>query len=138
MYSSVYDFKTFYNSKVGRVVRRVLQECIRELWPDVHGLRVMGTGYATPYLRMFKEEAERVFAMMPAGQGAHHWPHDGMNCVTLSEPSELPIETNSVDRILMIHNLEFAEFLKPSLQEIWRVLKSNGRMIAVVPNRSGF
>ncbi len=137
MYSSVYDFKAFYNSKIGRVVRRLLQERIRELWPDVHDMRVMGTGYATPYLRVFKEEAERVFAVMSAGMGAHHWPHDDHNCVALAEQSELPIETNSVDRILMVHNVEFAEFLKPSLQEIWRVLKSNGRMIIIVPNRAG-
>lgn len=137
MYSSVYDFKSFYNSKVGRVVRRILQERIREIWPDLHGLRVMGAGYAVPYLRMFREEAERTFAVMPAGQGAHHWPHDDLNCVALTEPSELPIETNSVDRVLMVHNIEFAEFLKPSLQEIWRVLKSNGRLMVIVPNRSG-
>lgn len=137
MFANVYDFKDFYNSKTGRVVRRVLQNRIRELWPDMHGLSVMGTGYATPYLRALKDGAERVFSLMPAGQGVHHWPHDGPNCVALSEQAELPIESNSLDRILMIHDLEFAEFLKPSLQEIWRVLKSNGRVMVVVPNRAG-
>ena len=138
MYGSVYDFKTFYNRKVGRVVRRILQERIRELWPDLTGQSVMGSGYATPYLRQFKDEAQQVFSIMPAGQGVHHWPHDAENCVALSERAELPIETNSVDRVIMVHDLEFAEFLKPSLQEIWRVLKSNGRLMLVVPNRRGF
>lgn len=138
MFESVYDFKAFYNGKTGRVVRRVLQDRIRELWPDVNGLSVMGTGYATPYLRVYKDEAEHVFAMMPAGQGAHDWPHEGPNCVALSERAELPVETNSVDRILMVHDLEFSEFPKAALQEIWRVLKSNGRVIIVVPNRRGF
>ncbi|MCB1721284.1 MAG: methyltransferase domain-containing protein [Rhodospirillales bacterium] len=137
MYESVYDFKTFYNTRIGRIVRRVLQERIREIWPDVHGLSLMGIGYATPYLRIFREEAERVFAIMPAGQGAHDWPHEGPNCVALAEQAELPIETNSVDRILMVHNLEFTEFPKPALQEIWRVLKSNGRLLVVTPNRAG-
>ena len=138
MFSSVYDFKSFYNGRIGRVVRRVLQERIREIWPNTNGLTLMGTGYATPYLRAFKDEAKQVFAIMPAGQGAHDWPHDGLNCVALSERAELPIETNSVDRILMVHDIEFSEFLKPYLQEIWRVLKSNGRLIVVVPNRAGF
>lgn len=137
MYRSVYDLKAFYNGRVGRVVRRILQERIRDFWPDVHGMSVMGAGYATPYLRIFKQEAERVFAMMPAGQGAHDWPQDGLNCVALSEQAELPIETNTIDRILMVHDLEFSEFMKPALQEIWRVLKSNGRLLVVVPNRSG-
>ncbi len=138
MFASVYDFKSFYNERIGRVVRRVLQERIREIWPDVTGLSVMGTGYATPYLRVFKDEAQQVFALMPAGQGAHDWPHEGPNCVALSERAELPIETNSIDRVLMIHDLEFSEFLKPSLEEVWRVLKSNGRLMVIVPNRAGF
>lgn len=139
MYRSIYDLKSFYNSKIGRVVRRILQERICEIWPEAKGLRVMGTGYATPYLRVFKVDSERVFAIMPAGQqGVHDWPSEGPNCVTLAESAELPFETNSVDRILLIHDVEFCEFLKPSLQEIWRVLKSTGRLLVIVPNRNGF
>lgn len=138
MYLSAYDLKSFYHLKTGRIVRRVLQQRIAEFWPDVHGFRVMGYGYASPYLRMFKEqEAERVFGVMPAGQGAHHWPQDSHNLICLSEETELPIETNSLDRVLMIHSLEFAELMKPNLQEIWRVLKSNGRLLVIVPNRGG-
>jgi SAM-dependent methyltransferase len=137
MYRSAYDLKAFYNSRAGRVVRRVLQQRIREFWPDVHGMRVMGCGYAVPYLRIFREEAERVFALMPAGQGAHGWPQDGRNLVCLSEEPELPLENSSVDRILLVHDLEFTEFLRPSLEEIWRVLKANGRLLVIVPNRAG-
>ncbi len=133
--------KAFYNTMVGRVVRRILQERIRSFWPDVHGLRLLGCGYATPYLRIFMDEAERVIASMPAGQGVHHWPYrlnvNEKNLVCLTEETELPIETNSVDRVLMIHALEHSELLAESLREIWRVLKSNGRVIVVVPNRSG-
>ena len=137
MYHSVYDLKAFYNSKIGRVVRRVLQERIRSFWPDIHGLRVVGCGYATPYLRIFKEEAERTIAMMPAAQGAHDWPQDGKNLVCLTEEAELPLETSSVDRMLLIHDLEFSELLRPSLEEVWRVLKPNGRLLVIVPNRGG-
>lgn len=142
MYRSAYDLKAFYNTKVGRMVRRMLQERIREFWPDVHGQRIVGCGYATPYLRLFLEEAERVFAVMPAGQGAHHWPYNhpdiNRNLVCLAEEAELPLETSSVDKILLIHNLEFSEHLQQNLAEIYRVLKSSGRLLVIVPNRSGF
>lgn len=142
MYRSVYDLRAFYTSRIGRVVRRILQERLRAIWPDVRGLRLAGGGYAVPYLRVFKDEAERVFSIMPAGQGAHAWPYNSppevKNLVCLAEEAELPIETNSVDRVLLIHSLEFSEHLKSSLQEIWRILKSNGRLLVVVPNRSGF
>ncbi len=142
MYRSVYDFKAFYNGKVGRVFRRVVQARIREIWPDVKGLRVMGCGYAVPYLRSFKDDQpERVFAVMPAGREwetcVHDWPQDAPNAAVLAESGELPFETNSIDRVLMIHDIEFSEALKPALQEIWRVLKSQGRLMVVVPNRAG-
>ena len=37
----------------------------------------------------------------------------------------------------MIHAVEYSERLQPNLQEIWRVLKSNGRLLVIVPNRNG-
>jgi len=142
MYRSVHDLRNFYNSRAGRVVRRILQQRIHEIWPDCKSMRMLGGGYATPYLRGFMQGSERVFAMMPAAQGAHPWPYnvgpDEKNLVCLAEESEIPFETNSIDRILLIHDLEFSELLKSNLQEIWRVLKSNGRLLVVVPNRSGF
>lgn len=141
MYRSVYDLKAFYAGKVGRVVRRILRQHIEAVWPDVKGLRILGCGYATPYLRSFLPDAERVVSVMSASQGAHAWPYNSVpeekNLVCLAEEAELPFETNSIDRVLLIHDLEYSEFLKANLQEIWRVLKSNGRLLVIVPNRSG-
>jgi SAM-dependent methyltransferase len=137
MYSNAYDIKAFYNLKIGRIVRRVMQQRIREFWPDTHGLRIMGHGYPAPYMRMFLNDSERVFGIMPARQGAHNWPPDDKNLIALSEETEIPVETSSVDRVLMIHSLEFTEFMQASLHEIWRVLKGNGRLLVVVPNRAG-
>lgn len=99
----------------------------------------MGYGYALPYLRPFVQDAERVFNIMPASMGVHHWPDNPSfaNLACLAEEGDLPIETETVDRILMIHSLEYAEQSDVMLQELWRVLKSNGRMLIVVPNRLG-
>jgi SAM-dependent methyltransferase len=142
MYETVYDIKAFYNGMVGRVVRRVIQQRIREIWPNVAGMRILGCGYATPYLRSFMDEAERVTAIMHAPYGAHPWPYHNYpgerNLACLAEESELPIETNSVDRVLLVHNLEYSQLLAENLKEIWRVLKSNGRILVIVPNRSGW
>lgn len=138
MYRSIYDLKDFYNSDAGAYVRRILRQHIHAWWPDVKGHRIAGIGFAPPYLDMFLDDAERCFAVMPAGQGVHPWPENGRNLTLLAEESELPLETNSVDKILLIHSLEYAELPRSNLQEIWRVLKSNGRLLVIIPNRLGF
>lgn len=141
MVPSAYDLRAFYTSKAGRVVRRIVQQRLKQIWPSVAGLRVAGFGYATPYLRPFVADAERVLALMPSMQGAHLWPHVNShekNLVALFEETHIPLETASLDRVLLIHNLEFSGFVGHYLSEIWRVLKSNGRLLVVVPSRSGF
>jgi SAM-dependent methyltransferase len=143
MYRSVYDLKSFYNSPAGQTVKRVLNARIGMLWPDMQGLRVMGCGYTGPYLRPFLGKAERVISMMPAAQGAIHWPrehksHDCKNLVFLSGEGALPVENSSIDRLLFVHHLECCEDLQDLLAEAWRVLKPNGRMLVIVPSRTGF
>lgn len=137
MYHSIYDFKDFYNSPIGGVVKHVLRKKIKSYWGNVKGMRVVGIGYTQPYLDLFSADAERCVCINPAEDGSYPWPEDGQNVSVLSEETELPIETNSVDRVLLVHSLEFAELPKSNLQEIFRILKSNGRLIVLTPNRRG-
>ncbi len=137
MYSSVHDFKTFYSTRAGRLVRRFLTLHIRKIWPDLHGLRLVGCGYAVPYLKRFMDETERSVAFMPDDLGVHFWPEGEKGLVCLSRDALLPLETESVDRIILVHGLEHAESPHELLHELWRVLKSNGRLLMIVPNRRG-
>ena len=137
MYNDVIDLKSFYDSNLGQIARRLIRRKIRTIWPDVSGMSVMGLGYAIPYLRPFYNEADRLFALMPAQQGAAHWPEEGFNLTVLSEDIELPLQNSSIDRILMVHSVECAEHLRSMLEEAWRVLTGDGRLLVVVPNRRG-
>ena len=138
MFISAYDLKNFYATRGGRLVRRLLQERVAMMWPDTKSLRVAGYGYTTPYLWPLRESAERVFALMPDTCGAHAWPEKDKNLVTLINGNEWPLETESIDRIIIVHGLEQTHHLDALLQEAWRVLKSNGRILIAVPNRLGF
>lgn len=137
MIPSAYHLRNFYKTLGGRIVRRLVRERLLDLWPETKQLRVLGAGYATPYMAPYVDDAERSVCMMFTGQGVHHWPEDGKNLTCLADETDLPFETNSIDRVLLIHSLEFTGFLKPAFEELWRVLKSNGRIIIVVPNRMG-
>ena len=66
----VLDLRDFYNRPLGGVVRRLLTSRIRARWRSVHGCQLMGLGFAVPYIGLFRGEASRLGALMPANQGA--------------------------------------------------------------------
>ena len=70
----VVDLRSFYVHPLGKVARRFVGVGIRRLWNGSKGLRVLGIGYSTPYLGLFREDSERCLAFMPATQGVVKWP----------------------------------------------------------------
>ncbi|MDJ0684308.1 MAG: methyltransferase domain-containing protein [Alphaproteobacteria bacterium] len=138
MWTDVVDLNAFYRSKQGRIARSLLEKKIRHLWPNVSGQAVAGFGYATPYLKQFRGEAERVVAVMPANQGVTHWPRAEQGLVALAEETQLPLSDLSIDRLLLVHSLENSERMREALRECWRVLNGVGKMIVVAPARRGF
>lgn len=137
MWNDVVDLRDFYASSLGQTARRMIRRRIRMIWPDLSTQRVMGLGFATPYLRPFKDEAERVLAVMPASQGVLPWPEGEPGLVTLAEETEIPFPDRSMDRVLVVHALESSEQVRMLMREVWRVLADGGRLLVVVPNRRG-
>jgi SAM-dependent methyltransferase len=137
MWTDVVDLRDFYDSSLGQLARRMIRRQLRLLWPDVSGMRVLGLGFATPYLRTFMAEAERVIAVMPASQGVLPWPAEGPGLTALADETELPLPDRSMDRILLVHALESTEQVRATMREVWRVLADGGRLVVVAPNRRG-
>jgi SAM-dependent methyltransferase len=137
MSMDVVDLRNFYAQRLGVVARRFIGRGIRARWSDTRGLRVLGIGYATPYLGLFREEAERCLAFMPAAQGVVKWPSARPALTALVDIDELPLPDAAVDRVLVGHGLEMSQDAAALLREAWRVLASGGRLLVVVPNRRG-
>jgi hypothetical protein len=103
-----YDFKSFYSTATGRITRRILRNQMREFLSDP-SLTILGQGYTAPYLQSVDHKDQS------------------------ARKSE-----DSVDRILAIHHIEFADNIKDTLKRDWLLLKPNeGRLLIVVPNRHG-
>jgi SAM-dependent methyltransferase len=133
----VVDLRNFYAQRLGDVARRFVGRGIRARFADTRGLRVVGIGYPTPYLGLFREEAERCLAFMPAAQGVIKWPSRRPGLAALADEFALPLADAAVDRVLLVHALEMSQEADALLREVWRVLASGGRLLAVVPNRRG-
>src|ERR1019366_6959538 len=131
------DLRSFYSSSLGEVARRVVHKIVRSRFANCSGYSILGVGYATPYLEVFREEAVRVLAFMPAEQGVVNWPASGLSSSALVETAAMPLPNSCIDRALIIHALEITEHPRDLLAEIWRILTPGGRVIVVVPGRSG-
>lgn len=125
----------FYDEPLGQIARRQVARRLRLLWPDLRGLRVLGYGYALPYVRPYVGEAERVVAFVPAEQDIMAWP-PAQSIVALGEEDALPFPDAFFDRIIMVHGLETAEAARPVMRQVWRVLAPQGRLLLIAPNRA--
>lgn len=140
MHHDVRDLRRFYRERaLGRVVQRLLGERLGLAWPPAgaSGMTVVGYGYAVPLLRPWLAHARRVTALMPGPQGVLGWPSGGPNHAVLCDETAWPLETGSVDRLLMLHGLETSDHPAALLAEAWRALGPGGRMLVLVPNRTG-
>lgn len=138
MHLDVQDLKSFYyRTQLGRVAQRAIREQVTAIWPDVAGLTVAGFGFAVPLLRPFLGSARRVVALMPAPQGVMPWPAGMENVSVLCDEAGWPLAGGSVDRLVLLHGLETSEQPSDVLDEAGRVLAPGGRVLFIVPSRTG-
>ena len=128
----------FYATRGGRVAARLLRRRIATVWPDLSRLRVMGLGHTQPFLSLWQQQATLCIA---AEAHIHHGTNPSTHllasasCVVRAD--ELPFPDLSFDRILLSHALETSLNAPKLLRAVWRVLKDDGRLLLVIPNRRG-
>ncbi len=138
MHLDVQDLRNFYyRSRIGRAAQSVIRTDLQRAWPRVEGMTVAGFGFAAPLLRPFLADARRVTALMPGPQGCLPWPPGQPNISVLCEDTLWPIQTGTVDRLVILHGLETSDHPAAILEEAWRVMAPEGRLVVIVPNRSG-
>ena len=74
MHMDIVDLRQFYHSELGRFAEQSVAMALSSLWVRLPQERLVGIGYAVPFLDRFSADTERTFAFMPAGQGAVNWP----------------------------------------------------------------
>jgi SAM-dependent methyltransferase len=135
MTTEVHGLDSFYASPGGDTAARLVRDRLARLWPVLPGMAVLGIGYAAPYLGLWRREARLTVALTPPhGTLAPPWAESSP---LVAEEDALPFPDSSFDRILLVHGLEAAENTRRLLREAWRVLRDDGRLMVVVPNRTG-
>ncbi len=130
----------FYASARGVVARDLVRDRLVRAWPGAFGMAVLGLGYPAPYLDAWP--SARV--TLAASADTHSqplppqpWPPGARNRAAVVEDDALPFADLTFDRILLVHALETTESAGRLLREVWRVLRDDGQVLVVAPNRVG-
>ncbi len=128
----------FYQSSLGAVVVGLVTRRLAEFWPSgaLAGQTLLGYGHTSPYMGNWRGIAYRTIDMRPA-HSSDRLAFVGGGAFCLTGEGSLPLADLSIDRVLLVHGLEAAENARRLLREFWRVLKDDGRLLMVVPNRHG-
>ena len=133
MFDDVINFRDFYETLLGQRAAAMIRHHIRPFWQRETDLCSAFIGYAAPFI----DADATPIGMMPARRGAAIWPATGPVRTCLVQPDMLPLPDVHLDRLLLIHALEFEPDPGQFLDECWRVLDGAGRLFVVVPNRGG-
>ncbi|MDE2444949.1 MAG: methyltransferase domain-containing protein [Alphaproteobacteria bacterium] len=132
----VVDLREYYANPLGKTTQQLIHAQLAARMPQDPQATVMGLGYATPYLIKSEASSARQLAFMPARRGVIAWPEQGFVASTLVDELDLPLSDNAIDAAVLVHCLEFTDSPEELLQEVWRVLAPQGKLLLVVPNRS--
>ena len=127
--------ESFYGTPSGKVCVSLLGERMRWFWPELKNQTVLGLGGALPYLPTIGDSSTlrtgACFGPMRADTLLQPAPH----CVV--DPAALPFESQTFDRIVLVHALHERENPLTVLRSAVRALKDDGRLLMVVPSRLG-
>ncbi|GAN62781.1 methyltransferase [Acetobacter indonesiensis NRIC 0313] len=140
------DITDFYNSHEGAVCAALIRERLQWFWPDLRRQSVLGVGFAQPYLSAWRGRgALCVSAILPsqimpmqdtaASDGFSVFSREDRCCVV--DAQHLPFCDEMFDRVLVVHALENAEQAVTLLRAASRVLRDDGRILLIVPNKIG-
>lgn len=138
MHLDVVDLRAFYyRTALGRAAQAALSAALGDIIGETKGRTLCGFGFAAPFLRPYMADARRVISLMPGQQGVMPWPSGHPNISVLVDETNWPLATGSVDTMVVAHGLETCDRPGALLDEIWRALTPGGRVVFIVPNRTG-
>ena len=137
----VIELKEFYyGTELGQTTKELINNILdKKINTETDSLTV-GFGFACPFLESkIKDNDDKNFLLlMPNEQGVVSWPNKSKSVTALVDEVSWPVNTSAADLILISHGLEVSDNQDLLLQEVLRVLKDSGKLVILVPNRTGF
>lgn len=133
----VVDLREFYASALGQSAQKRIARLLSSRLKPHAAQTVLGLGYAHPYFESLTASDVVTLSFMLARQGVIHWPSEQAVKAALVDECDLPLLESVADHVIVAHGLELSDDPLAMLQEIWRVMAPQGKLMLVVPNRRG-
>mgnify|MGYP001272229473 CR=1 FL=1 len=132
------DINSFYQSKLGGIVKRTIRQKIMSYTRITDNNVICGYGYTSPYLSFIKKNYENsdITELRPDFLDTDLKENYSFKENIIHEYF-IPLDPSTVDLVISSHILEFVQKPQSSIEEVWRILKPNGYFIAIIPRRSG-
>ena len=134
MLYDVEKINAFYNSTRGQIVARLLNKELSKIWTPSNKTSNLVVGFPS----IFPERSAMFPVLMPSEIGGMPWESENVVYSALIDSTSWPLESDSVDYVLITHALEFILDKNGFLLEASRVLRSAGKLIMIVPHRGSF
>ena len=145
MRMDVVELQNFYShTDLGKKIAKIINKTLNPLMSSNSCEFIIGFGFTCPFMKPFirmsslKVNSPKIITLMPGEQGVIPWPKNKKNVSVLVDETSWPINTSSADIILIAHGLEVSGNQDDLLNEAFRVLDGKGKLILLVPNRTGF
>lgn len=133
---NIKDIKSFYSTPLGELVHLYVQDVINSFL-NVEQNTILTLGFPIPYLKEKWFKTNQFLIFMPASLGGMTWPTPEKSRTAVVNELSLPLPNQSVDLLLVIHSLEFTSNPKAFMKEVDRILKIDGKVLLIVPNKRG-
>lgn len=130
-YQVVHDLEESHWFFVGR--RNILRRLLDGVLAGVDRPRILDVGCGTGATMGFLEHYGAVTGVDISPQAVKYGREQGRTRLCLADGGHLPFVEGSFDLVTALDLLEHLEQEPMGLAEMWRVLKSGGRLLAVVP-----
>ena len=129
----IIDLKEFYRSALANNVQTIIKKMLVRLRSTNRASKTLFVGFGAPYADPTNQE----FLLMQAHVGVLAWPDKSTNRALLAYENEWAFADHTFDEIIIVHGLEYAQHASNVLEECYRCLRPEGRLVVIVPNRRG-
>lgn len=131
----VATLQSFYNSPLGMQVQASLQAALSSIMTEYKDsdVALFGSPLSIPHLLKGLKRQPVICRLSSTGTFAHpKYP------TILTHDHNLPVRSHSFDLAVVVQWIEFCDFPKESLLDIWRILVPGGEIILLYPYKWSF